>query len=1114
MNGQSVAAVSATMTDGTHSVTHTVSSLSLSSRQFSTSCTATNGSNVLTSCGNTNGFIPGMRITAPGFPGEPKVLSVTSTTVTLGVKATCTPTTIGSLSCPSSGVLGDGESIADGAFAGQTISEPGGGGYLTTPATIIKPTDTSATLSSVSGGTATLTMSGTITGQFSVGTFITWSGQLGGTNMYVSACPGGGCAATGAYTVKYNTLITAPTLSAAAITGTPVAGTPATAGVSASAFISTNQTSGTATADTFQFNHNYQGATGTVTVTAGTPTPVYKITFTTGDFATLTSAVAGTPIRFQYKGFPIEGDQIFDSQSPNFDGVNMLSGGITSGGATGSITNPAGGASCAGIVATANRPQNVFDETTATNIGLVTGCSGGTLTFATTASATASNGDVLEIGYNTNCDWFYRYNSGTGGYGICDPGNVAWFNSNGQQVSPNPHNLDAFYDPSGSYQWAYVWISGTAGGAPAVQSGASDPGSAAYFASPFSAITAVKTYNNSTNRNGAGANTTAAHYDINGIVFCYLPSATPYAGFGGNIAASTTSGGSKPGVLITAAPSGGTCPGPTGAGAYPINGLAALAGTSGGVVISNSSNYNVGTNTHITNVGITASAGEVVFGPDSASNTAFPVGYIAFEGDWFYPTSAGSAYTVYGFGRDDYYNSWLDMSKQTQLLYYNPGTNRAAGVVLADTVSCASATASGSSSWAPFTSVGNISRGCSPGVLSEPQVGTTTLAFPLQLILRNNKIMFEIVDQSNFEYGLKNLDMEDDIFEMSLGAIGVRIGADNDNSQMSNIVVRGVDVIGERFSGPYTEGIPTLIGVASGTSTFANQAYYVWVGYASINNPTVITSIDENPSSPYQNAVTPTGTGQTITVNIPCNPDYVAYITGATGAGASTATSGFNFTAAAGTKTFGSPSGLASPGDAVEVSACQQVTLTALGATGVTLPYIGTGGIVASNALKDLYFVQNIVSSQWALKNDIDTANAPGSGARIGNWEGAGQVNWRGNVIQSPIGVGLTGTYGPMNIGQLSLSSADTAAVFTDGSLISFADDRSWGMVGASSPNLGFANALGMGNYCPANAFIANTTAKNRVASGLAATSIDVQGNARLNDGTGAAGAYEQAACR
>jgi peptidoglycan hydrolase-like protein with peptidoglycan-binding domain len=93
-NGQ-VAAVKFTASDGTNTVSHTASTMSQSSFLFSTTCTATNGSPTLTSCGSITGLIPGQFITlntgttSAVSIGEPKISSIATSTsqVTLNTNA-------------------------------------------------------------------------------------------------------------------------------------------------------------------------------------------------------------------------------------------------------------------------------------------------------------------------------------------------------------------------------------------------------------------------------------------------------------------------------------------------------------------------------------------------------------------------------------------------------------------------------------------------------------------------------------------------------------------------------------------------------------------------------------------------------------------------------------------------------------------------------------------------------------------------------------------------------------------------------------------------------------------------------------------------------------------
>ena len=123
--GAPVAAVKFTAYDGTNSVSHTISSMTQSTRLWSTTCTATNGSNVLTGCGDTTRLIKGERVTVAGIPGQPEILSWTSTTITLGqtvAASGCTPKTNGEETI--TGTPGDGEGLGDGAFVGALISDP------------------------------------------------------------------------------------------------------------------------------------------------------------------------------------------------------------------------------------------------------------------------------------------------------------------------------------------------------------------------------------------------------------------------------------------------------------------------------------------------------------------------------------------------------------------------------------------------------------------------------------------------------------------------------------------------------------------------------------------------------------------------------------------------------------------------------------------------------------------------------------------------------------------------------------------------------------------------------------------------------------------------------
>lgn len=107
-----------------HSVAKTVGTMSMSARQLSTACTGTNGSATLTSCSDTSGFIVGMRLTVPGIPGQPKVLSKTSTTLVLGSAQTCVTTlNSGDVTVGTVASLANGDALADGGFVGATLTD-------------------------------------------------------------------------------------------------------------------------------------------------------------------------------------------------------------------------------------------------------------------------------------------------------------------------------------------------------------------------------------------------------------------------------------------------------------------------------------------------------------------------------------------------------------------------------------------------------------------------------------------------------------------------------------------------------------------------------------------------------------------------------------------------------------------------------------------------------------------------------------------------------------------------------------------------------------------------------------------------------------------------------
>lgn len=296
--GSPVAAVKMYLTDGTHTVSHVTSTVAQSSRLLSTSCTATNGSNVLTGCSTTVGFIAGERLSIPGFPGQPKILSIDSSSqITLGVTDTCTPTVLGAETCAAA--PGTGNSRGDGAFIGQNISDAN---LTTNPAKVIAPVGTcTATCTS-----ATITLSAPTSGQWAVGQWVTNATCLP-VGDYIKTL---GTGAGGAGTYVLNAAPSVSCSGAGNITGSAIGANPAGSSVT-TITISTTSAIGTTVSGTVTFRHDYQGSTGTVLVTAGNPVPVYKVDFSSSDFSTMTDGI----ITIRAQAFPIKGDVILDTQT-------------------------------------------------------------------------------------------------------------------------------------------------------------------------------------------------------------------------------------------------------------------------------------------------------------------------------------------------------------------------------------------------------------------------------------------------------------------------------------------------------------------------------------------------------------------------------------------------------------------------------------------------------------------------------------------------------------------------------------------------------------------------------------------------------------------------------
>jgi hypothetical protein len=956
--GQPVAAINFTLSDGTHTVSHTVSTLTASAIQFSTSCAATNGSPTLTSCGSTVGLQVGERMNVPGIPGQPKILSFTSSSITFGQTTTCTPTLLGSETISTT--PGVGEGLADGGFAGATITDA----HLTgSPVALVAPVGAGSTV----GSSVTLTVGAPASGQWAAGMSIT------GTNIpagdYISAL---GTSTGGAGTVTLHAA-SSGTVSGS-VTGSVLGANPGGATVT-TVRLSTAAAIGVASSGACTINHIYQGATGAVTATLGNPVPVYSATFSSSDFSTINQGAVS--VRAQV--YPNVGDVVLDTQ---------------------------------------------------------TGADG------------------------TGCDWFYIYDTGSGGAGVCDSGNAAFFATTGLNVSPNLHNLWAYYDKDNSYAPAYVWASGSAGGTPAVQSTSADPGSAAYYASAFAALANIKTVMNAR---------TTAHNDINGVVFCYVATGSPYLGFGGAISTSVTA--AKPGVTVTSATIGQACPAN---GSINAN-QAVTFGHS-----ATTANLNPGTWARLNNLTISDTAA-VFEGSDGANHTSFPTDEFVFSNDKF---SAGGSPILFQIGISDVYSSYADESAHEGDIFTPFSTTTVANRAFFNTIAGGSFTAK-VATHTLWTSLGNDEWGAQP---LPPTSNANAVSSPQAISIVNGFNRYLGMFQSSLQgpsqsSPLNNVLDVNNIYEC-MNQAGqspcVQISADSNNVPASNVVRQYDGVAGARTNIAYLEGLPITPAVVASGGSLAAGTYFAQTGYALKGNPTVETSTDGPTTS-----ITVGGTGtDSLSFVLPCDPNYVFYLyIDTTNPPAHSATVG----------------GVA----ATQLAGCQTAVATAIGTSRTPPTVAGTTG---HNEFKTAIFQRFTIDNNFNMKNDTyGGSGATASGGRVGNWEARWKVGWLGNVAVTGTQINGPG-YGPLTgLGEVGayLDTYNPANSNTDISWVLYNSDRSFGGFAATpvSPALN----IGEGDYCPAN----STNVGSRVPSGSAAYPWDINGTTRKNDGTGYAGAYE-----
>ena len=1034
-NGQSCAAVKFTASDGTNTVSHTISAMTPSVRQWSTTCTAANGSNVLQNCGSVIGLYQGERVTVnystPGtgggaVEGQPEVGTIATTSGTYG-DATCTtapciilgqgyaanalsatPKTTGSISISATPPVGEG--MGDGAYVGNNIYNTNLG---TNPANIVKPsancaascgsTGTSITLPTPSAGGQWMVNQYLINAtclNYQSGHYIVsqTSGTTGGAGVYVlSHAPSANNACTGAGTIQGNAV------------ANNVPSSQST--VPSSIEISTSATSGTASASTTYIHHNYQGTAGTVTVTKGVPVPVFKAVFTSGELSGLNQGA----ILVNAIGYPIIGNVTLNTEN----------------GADG-----------------------------------------------------------------TGCDSWYT-NPGVTGSGTCNSSNAAWFGSaspttagavaSAQKNSPNLHDLWAYNDKAGGtvggiYKPVFAWISGTAGGSPAIQTSSADPGSTAYYANFAAAQTAAKSFNNNSTNRGT------AHNDINGVVFCYVAAGSPYVAMG--TTATVTAG--FPDFRLTSAKTGSACPVSTTPGV-----ASGYGGDPSNVSFANDASASAA-RFHISNVtlAMTTSPGLAqnsdILG-SGVFQTAFLQSFPVFDG--IYIPSSAAGYVIYRNGGWAVYNSYLTPGAAGGGLYGAQSVGL--GTVFLGNYIIQGTFTTGQTYINPSNFLGNVFYNSS--ILDAQSRSSSTYTWATHLT--SEVIAFDhatgstkngsLFTMAQADYRRNNIVIDTLDFEASnyagSGAMGL-ITADSDLSSVDNIVMAGTDWIGQRVNGPYDEGAsPAFFAGASGAGgTLATGSYLVQTTESCITGqgPTCNSSTETSTDGPPTSTNISVTLGQNITVPLPCDTPYLWNIYVDTTVPATHI----------GHASIGSVSGTINA-DALNLAGCQTITINS-NATSRTPPqpvnYL-SGTYPAAFHWKTNFFKQGNVWTNPNWKAD-GWSGAPAAIARNGS---------RIGTFQSLYGVG--------NYGEIALTNPIIAPTMYPPNSHMFTGPNSqqsvvpWHSANSQGTTDYFPVATNFSDHCPDD----NTNVANSIPSGKARQPWDIQGNPRKNDGTGNSGPYE-----
>jgi hypothetical protein len=657
----------------------------------------------------------------------------------------------------------------------------------------------------------------------------------------------------------------------------------------------------------------------------------------------------------------------------------------------------------------------------------------------------------------------------------------AAFLASGVDVSPNFHNL-AFYIDNGKYSPVYAWVSGAAGGSPAIQTSTSDPGASAYYASVSTAVTALKAYNNTGGNRPAGV-----HNDGNGGVICVIGSIT---GNGADVHANFVQ--NVPGLRVTQGVSGGVC----GGDADPT------AATYNGIATSNFQSFAFNTKfDHITLKGPnTFARGEdsqtIAFGSGLKLSWDYSFDHVVMD------SSTGGGQQLLQIGAWQIYNSVVigfGGSIDGNMLSMGGAQTGGPGVVAFNSIIGGDYTTK-RVTWNTSVDLGNIDWGAQPIV--QPGAEITSYGMQMQsVVVSFNKLLGLASVSVDNQRGLqRNILFANNVIETINNASGTVpafwMSGDGANSPAYNWIIANNTVTGGRVNRSYIEGVPSCASasVCAALTTggaLAAAKYQVQVNFALIGNPSVQSSTDGPPATGLTVA---SGTTGSITVKLPFDPNYVADI--------------FCDTSGDGVV----PTHVATIGgvDASQISLAHgaNLVITACTSTGLTNTLTNTATNVGHNEPKIDWRIWANLTDNWNFKRDY--YNASGSvhnGGRVGAYPEQYAIGQNGNLMQQGTVVGTCSPTLDSGLGDI-LGTLDKFGVACPQgvgslSLITYSAYRGWG--GQAAAATAPATNIGQGNYCPSS----STNVSSRVPLNGQHYPTDMLGNARDETGVGWAGAYE-----